>query len=146
MISLDIHAPIVPGKSLGGISLGDHIRDLKPLLDFAVDKEEPTLLPLYWVSYRLLDVVIVQVDIVSGLVDWIGATGHYPGTLLGRIKPGMPIGDVKKEFTGLYWDDVDEICRIADIPGVGLILRNPDMPMDGDLTNPIETICVQPAR
>lgn len=124
---IDVKAPIVPSKELGGLKLRTHIKDYYELVkSFSwLDKKtlkdcSASLFSPFHVGYEMKDTLILVFHILNGKLLKICALKSYKGTLLGKIKVGMPIEKALKIEPNLFYDEDDEFYRIKDTKGVTL--------------------------
>jgi hypothetical protein len=113
---LDLTAPIIPGVSAAGISLGCAIEsvltikeafDRQPVLDY---RQRPSGITRYTSS---------SVDLWehAGVIDQIMVHGAYRGQILGRLGLGATIADVERVF-GNWQEDEEDNLVIGSLPGL----------------------------
>lgn len=124
---IDVKAPIVPSKELGGLKLHTHIKDYYELVkSFSwLDKHtlrdcSASLFSPFHVGYEMKDTLIMVFHILNGKLLKICALKNYKGPLLGKIKIGMPIEKALKIQPNLFYDEDGELYSIKGTPGVTL--------------------------
>ncbi|WP_420212045.1 hypothetical protein ACN8ZM_18975 [Burkholderia aenigmatica] len=107
---------IVPGKSLGGILLGEEVNDV-------VDRLSGAHLIEYLDKNTLKvdgGVITIYHDSVGGRIENLACNAKFHGSYLGKLWPGMTVSDVlkttKKQMAWCGFVQVD------GIQGVGLPL------------------------
>ena len=116
-----VDAPILPGKSLGGIKVGVPVRvyseellraDLRGNVGYRMRGP-------FEVNYTLADGAIeVAVDARNGKIARVTATMWYTGALKGGIRIGMIAGDAMAIDRSLYYDEPSELIVSSEAPGL----------------------------
>ena len=92
-MKIDLYAPIQPGISLGGISVGTPESSiLKEITNFRIDRNFEGETAYYCADGCL----VIGVNTSTGLVFRVSAMENYRGTLLESYYLGMPISDFLK--------------------------------------------------
>jgi len=124
---IDPTQPIVPAKSLGGLSVGsalatvyDAIKDDAYEGDIEITMDEP-----FFITYACEKSVRFEVHVLNGKILKISATEGYTGATPRGIRIGMTLADAQKAEPGLFYDEAEEIFRIKDSPGISLDASDP---------------------
>ncbi|GMK39882.1 hypothetical protein PCCS19_29370 [Paenibacillus sp. CCS19] len=104
---INIDAPLLPGKGMGGINLYSHIRDFYPLL--ANEDIKAKLLGKFLIRYQINDSVDLWFNLINGKLFKITALSKYTGSLFERIKIGMHINEVLSIEPSFEYDDIEEV-------------------------------------
>src|SRR5688500_16986674 len=117
---IDSTAPIIPGKSAAGLTLG---LDINEVLDAAPFRFNVESLPDGPVIYRseMVDLWVKENKIVQIMVH-----GPYQGKLRNQIGLGSFLEDVKNRIGPVELDDEDNLV-IQELKGLSLEV-NPDSP------------------
>jgi hypothetical protein len=113
---MDITTTINPGKSLGGISIGEQIDDVIARLanTYLIDKtiNRTTINGGLITAYHGDD----------GLISSLSCNSNFKGSFQKKIWPGMTVADVIKNTSSqVAWSGFVQVDRIG---GVGLSLPN----------------------
>jgi hypothetical protein len=125
----DPSSPIIPGKSLGGFLLGDHIgKHTRLLFKTWRDCEQGfmRLVNPMEARYVFLESIMVSVDVYTGRIFKLIAQKGYRGSLLGSITVGMPCRKAKEVVQNLYFDETHSLLRISNTEGVCLEIDEED--------------------
>jgi len=124
----DLCAPIVPGVSLGGFRLGEHIANHTKLIlkTWKDDQRYMRVINPMEVRYTFPGSVAVGVDLLTGRIFKLSARDAYHGSLLGKITVGMPCKQAKENVPKLYFDETHSLLRIPDEEGVCLEVAEED--------------------
>ncbi len=122
---IDINAPIVPGVSIAGITIGMNFNHIKKFIDS--NSEDTSFFGV--ISYSLLNgVIAVAIHKGSNKIFRVSAFNGYKGLLLNEYKIGMPIDSL---LTSADWRFDEEQGGINSliIPGViaCIELEDPEM-------------------
>ena len=135
---IDITAPILPGKSIGGIPLYAHIRDYQDLVNSFEYFEQKTGKDLslsfygtFSIGYEYKGILTLVFSIMNGKLFKIIAWKGYQGLLFDKIKVGMNIKEAMKLEPRIYFDDVhEEYYKVKGEKGIILETH----PLSGDIT------------
>lgn len=125
----DIAAPIYPGRSIGGISIGTHIKALYPKLKMDVHPQEAHVFiwhPFY-VRYKFANIFIITVHILDGKIVQLVAGENYQGQIPNGIRTGMTIGEAIQIEPRIYFDELREKFFIHYVPGIVFECHHPRM-------------------
>jgi hypothetical protein len=128
-MAVDLNAPIVPDRGLGGITLRTPLRAMRSLV-------EPLLLQapgrvrmvgLFEVEYTLADGAVgLSVDVRNGKVFRIAARRGYCGSLLDGIVVGMGVRAAMQREPRLYYSEAEGTILLRGVVGVSLDIADPD--------------------
>lgn len=119
---IDLEAPILPGKSAGGIAIGIPLKKLYPKLKYqAYSNAGKTLIddPFY-VTYKMGNAFSITIHILNSKVIKLACLPDYQGQMPNGIKVGMTIGEAQAIEPRIYFDDNEEQFYIHGIPGITL--------------------------
>lgn len=105
MVNLD--APIIPWKSMGGINLYTHIHDFYDLISELEDSA--VLLGKSLIRYEIKGSVVLWFNLMNGRLFKITALENYTGKIFDKIHIGMHIDDVLKIEPSFEYDDFEEV-------------------------------------
>jgi hypothetical protein len=131
MLYLNLNAPIVPNKSMGGFDLQQHIshyvQDIKAFSNRDKDTLQDmssVLIGQFAINYTFENQIILRFDIITGKLSLISALKGYKGKLFGNIGIGSTISEALKIESRLYYDEIDEGYYIEGVDGIGIFLDN----------------------
>jgi hypothetical protein len=130
-VRLDLHAPIVPGRGLGGLELRARILDLQPyFLGLGVTRQGAyALISPFDASYRLgCSAVEVVVDVRNGKVSRLTAHGGYRGRVLGDVAVGDNLGAALARHPHLFYDEGEALVLSRDVEGLSMDVEADDPP------------------
>ncbi|MEK4472940.1 hypothetical protein NSQ91_06975 [Paenibacillus sp. FSL R7-0048] len=104
---VELHAPILPWKGIGGVKLYSHISDFVPLL--TQQKVKGELLGKFLIKYEINTSIDLWFSLINGKLFKITALSSYTGALFEKITIGMHIDDVLKIEPSFVYDDFEEI-------------------------------------
>jgi hypothetical protein len=115
-------APIVPGESLGGIALRQHITALDEMImkNYWMHPAEYDwyfMSHIHELTYRIGNISIC-IDVRNGKVFKLIAHEGYKGKLFGKIAVGMSIEDAMTACPDLHYDEDDWIVRSRQHEGI----------------------------
>ncbi|SDZ27033.1 hypothetical protein [Thermoactinomyces sp. DSM 45892] len=134
---VDLQAPIIPGKSIGGFQLRENIQVYEeiilnfPSLKPSISEYTPLL-----VEYEIKDTLVLIFNIKWELRHII-AYPNYKGTLFGKIRMGMEISEVMQIDNRFTFDDFDEVYYIPELQGLVI-----DTTLDEDDVEVVDRIAV----
>lgn len=105
---IDINAPIIPWKSIGGIELYSTIKDVRELLENR-KLVSGILLNNLWVRYEIKDTMYLFFHLCNGKLFKITTLKEYTGKLFGRIGVGTSETDLLKAEPSFTYDDFEEV-------------------------------------
>jgi hypothetical protein len=106
---IDSNAPIVPGKSAAGISIGDGISELLATA--------PTLSRAKLSGTETYDLGAIKVWADDGVITQICVCSGYGGVLEPGIRIGSTIAEVEKGFGRSVVEDDEDNLVVPDSPG-----------------------------
>lgn len=113
---MDVTTSIIPGKSLGGISIGEQIADVIAQLssDYTVEKKQNSTI----ISGGL----ITAYHDGSGLISSLSCNSNFKGNYLNKLWPGMTVADLMEHTsTQIAWSG---FVQVDCIEGIGLSLTD----------------------
>ncbi|SDZ27013.1 hypothetical protein [Thermoactinomyces sp. DSM 45892] len=144
---VDLNAPVIPGESIGGFLLGEHIQTYKGIIrKFGIISSEITnqSFTKYWelfvpfqVEYEIQNTLKLIFDISDGSLCKVFALPNYKGTLLGGIHLGMKISEAMQFDPRIKFDDDEELYYIPELKGLSI-----DTTLDKDKNEIIDCIAV----
>ncbi|WP_099190494.1 hypothetical protein [Tepidibacter mesophilus] len=119
---IDIYAPIIPGRGLGGVELRTHLNEYYDVLnnfDWRNKKNWiPECMSSFHVGYKKENICIMIFDILNGKLMKMTALKDYEGILLDKIKIGMSLEEALEKEENLIYDDEEECYKIQGVNGV----------------------------
>lgn len=123
---LDLEAPIIPDRSLGGFTLRTHIKEYYDTINkFPNFKSERTgygkfySMPLpYIIEYNFKNTLHLTFNVLNGKLESIYAYENYQGLLYGKIGIGMKIDDAIKLDERIYFDEEEDCFGIQGEDGI----------------------------
>jgi hypothetical protein len=118
---IDIAAPIVPGRSLGGIKLRTRSTTIEDLMmEEVVAGAEYGMAGPFEVRYLLgpNGEVGLSIDVRKGRVFKMIAFAGHQGRLFKNIAVGMPVRDAFSQDPRLYYDEVEGAIRCEGVNGL----------------------------
>lgn len=115
---IDCNAPIIPGKSAGGIAVGSRIEDvLRDAGDLFT--ATPVVNPFFPESEWLTRYRSSAVDlwVKDGRVEQVGVHDHYRGKLADCIAVGSTVGDVE-DYIGAWEENFEDVLVVPSLPGL----------------------------
>jgi hypothetical protein len=122
-LCVQLDAPIVPDRGLGGLWLRTPLGELQDLfLRLALANEiRFELAGLFEARYQLANgAVEVAVDVRNGKVFRLSASTGYQGLLFSRIAVGMTVREALTHQPDLYYDEAEEMLLYKGSDGVSL--------------------------
>lgn len=104
---LDVNAPIVPWKEMGGIGLYSNIRELIPLI--TNDSISTKVLGKFLIKYEIGSKVDLWFNVINGKLFKITALSSYKGSLFEDIVIGMHIKEVLNIEPSFIYDEFEEV-------------------------------------
>ncbi|WP_257204963.1 hypothetical protein [Shouchella clausii] len=104
---INLEAPIVPWKGMGGIKLYSHINEFYSIIEQY--GKQPKLLGKYLIRYEIDNSLDLWFNLLNGKLFKITATSNYNGTLFNKIRVGMHIDEVLKIEPSFEYDDFEEV-------------------------------------
>lgn len=111
---MNITTSIVPGKSLGGISIGDQIDDITHRFsnDYVIEKTKNRT--------TISDGLITAYHDDSGIITSLSCNAAFKGCYLKKVWPGITVADIMKNTSRqTSWSGFVQVDRIE---GLGLAL------------------------
>lgn len=143
MNNFDRKAPIIPGKSMGGLSIGSHISEHAHILkSFAYKEGKSFLQGPFHVGYFLDNMSLLVYNVFNGKLSKISALAEYEGTLFNKIIIGMSAQEVCHILPDLYYDDEEEVFSLREESGFNIAFENPYLRLEEDPKNLIAEITV----
>ena len=106
---IDIHAPIVPGKSAAGVFVGTAMSDLLSTVGaHAITKLS---------SGERHDLGVVKVWAKDGVIIQVGVCSGYRGMLQPGIRVGSTISEVEESFGCSVQEDEEDNLVVPTSPG-----------------------------
>ena len=142
---MNVNEKIIPGKGLGGFSIGHKISDHSKLLEKhnILGRLRFAQVGIYSTQYLISDSPIeIYVDTRTGLIYKISAVNGYKG----KFDNSVGIGTSAKNVLGLgkhfYYSELDEVILSSQIDGIAFELNENDpLPEEIDELN-VEAITV----
>lgn len=106
---VDLNAPIVPGQSAAGVSIGDSVTELLATI-------RPRSTRKLW-SGESHDLGEIRVWAKKGVVTQIGVYAGYRGILQPSIHIGSSIAEVEDSFGCSVQEDEDDNLVVPSSPG-----------------------------
>ena len=139
---VDIYAPIVADKSLGGLALRVRLYDIQDLVGSLL-ADSCQLKSCFEAEYSLAGGKIgVAVDVRNGKVFRLTAYQGYEGKLFGSIRVGTSVGEAFSLEPKLYYDEAEELILCRGICGVSLEVQGIDPDPEAVPAMTIEAISV----
>ncbi|SPT81564.1 Uncharacterised protein [Niallia circulans] len=104
---INLEAPIVPWKGMGGIKLYSHINEFYSIIEQY--GKQPKLLGKYLIRYEIDNSLDLWFNLLNGKLFKITATSNYNCTLFNKIRVGMHIDEVLKIEPSFEYDDFEEV-------------------------------------
>ena len=122
----DASASINPGRSMGGVSIGTHIKAIYPLLsnDVCFEGLKISAWNRFYIRYQFSNIFIITVHILNGRIIELIALNDYLGQIPNGIKTGMSIGAAIDIEPRVYFDEQWECYYIHYVPGINLKCDN----------------------
>jgi hypothetical protein len=125
----NLNKPIVPGKSMGGFNLREHIvRYIDIIEEFGLISDEinrRNCRPEYWrmggplcIIYEIENTLQLTFNVCNGKLMRILGMWNYKGLLFEKIGIGMSIEEAMKLEPRIYYDDDEEEYYIEGVKGI----------------------------
>ena len=105
-MEIDINAPIIPFKGLGGIKLYSTKEELKDILSLP---NVTSRIVFDWIEYNIQDKIALTFDLRNSKLLRISTLSNYTGTLFGKVKVGMTEDELLKAEPSFVYDDFQEV-------------------------------------
>lgn len=106
-MEIDLNAPIIPFKGLGGIELYTSKKVLAEFLD--ANNAIPRMLFEDTIRYEIKDECLLFFNVVNDKLYKLTATGNYKGSVFGKIKIGMSEEELLEAEPSFVYDDFEEV-------------------------------------
>ena len=106
-MEIDLNAPIIPFKGLGGIALYTSKNVLNQFL--TAKNAIPRMLFEDTIRYEIKDEFLLFFSTVNDKLYKLTATGNYKGTVFGKIKIGMTEEELLEAEPSFVYDDFEEV-------------------------------------
>jgi hypothetical protein len=138
----DVRADIIPGQSIGGVSLRTPLLEFHDdLMDYSVrrlDSPFYELVSIYEARYKVADgAIMICADVRNGKIFKVCALEGYRGKLSGRLGVGMRVSDAMAREPRLYYNESEEVLLIDGVDGVSL-----DVPVVDPFPEEVPGMCI----
>lgn len=104
---INVNAEIIPWKSIGGIKLYTHIKDLQKIIQG--EHAQSSLYDLFLVRYEIEGKLYLFFNLLNGKLFKITALKGYKGTLYDKIKIGTKEDSLSNIDPRFEYDDFEEV-------------------------------------